>query len=134
MTLRCLELLSRCIKRQGKHALASPMLEQLVSLKTESKEGGADASMASVFSDLAECYRAVGREEDAGKMDSRGDKVVNVVKEKLEELDRQAKEKALQEQAESSEEEEEDSGEDSDEENKSNNEEKSVERGESWRP
>jgi len=120
-TLRVLELLARCMKMQeGKVDVAVPMLERLIELREEG-EGREEVSMASVYLDLAECYRRTGREEEAGEMEKRSEKVMVVVKEKMDrqeekEQEREEEEEEDDDEEEGSSDEEEDS---SDEENQS---------------
>ena len=73
---------------QGKMDLAVPMYERLIEIKE--KEGGTrsgrvETSMAVVYTDLGECYSSLGRVDEANKMRSRSEKIMDVKKKELEE-------------------------------------------------
>mmetsp|Transcript_14413 Transcript_14413/g.28689 ORF Transcript_14413/g.28689 Transcript_14413/m.28689 type:complete len:177 (+) Transcript_14413:143-673(+) len=117
-TKKSLECMARCLMKQKDLALAVPMYERLVAIHDASGSGG-EGDMASVFVELGECLVEVGREEDGRRMMSRGDKMLNVLQERVEEMEREEKEDdGEEEDGDEKDDDDEEESQDDDEENK----------------
>ena len=136
ITRRCLEYSARCIMTMKNYELATPMFERLVEISENSdsennKNENVEASMATVFMDLAECYRSCeGKEEDAARAASRGAKSIDVFKEKMEE---EAKKPPPPEEDEDEENEDEQNEEEKEDEEEDEEEEKEENKNAKWK-
>lgn len=82
--------------------MAVMMFERLINLKEN--ESSEESMMVQVYSDLGECYKFVGREEESKLMESRSEKVLNILKEKVDEQERKWQESSEEEESEEGEE------------------------------
>ena len=93
-TKKSLECVARCLYKQKDLVLAVPMYERLVAIhdSTSKANDSGEGDMASVFIELGECFVEVGREEEGIKMKSRGEKLLGVLQDKVEEMEREEEE------------------------------------------
>ncbi|GMI03377.1 hypothetical protein TrRE_jg5178 [Triparma retinervis] len=141
-TLKCLECMARCCKMQGKMDLAIPMYERFISLRDEAEKRRIknvfdSGSLATVYQELGDCLETSGRIEESEAMQSRAEKVLGVLKERVEQIERKEQEDGEEEEEgeekEEEEEEEEEEDEDEDEDEDSETKENTRTNGKSWR-